>query len=92
MSFTTDTLHSIQRLYKSDIRSMINHMQSNQNLIDKSFVINNSIWDTLIHHITTLSNSEIITEIDNISKLICSDIINLDNSKALYTIFTNKKQ
>ena len=31
-----------------------------------------------------------IDEIDNISKLICSDIINLDNSKALYTIFTNK--
>ena len=77
LSFTTDTLHSIQRLYKSDIRSMINHMQSNQNLIDKSFVINNSIWDTLIHHITTLSNSEIITEIDNISNKYNIEIKNL---------------
>ena len=47
LNFNTDTLHSIQRLYKSDIRSMINHMQSNQNLIDKSFVINNTIWDNL---------------------------------------------
>ena len=77
LSFTTDTLHSIQRLYKSDIISMINHMQSNQNLIDKSFVINNSIWDTLIHHITTLSNSEIITEIDNISNKYNIEIKNL---------------
>ena len=67
LSFTTDTLHSIQRLYKSDIRSMINHMQSNQNLIDKSFVINNSIWDNLMHQIKTLSKSQIITAIDNIS-------------------------
>jgi hypothetical protein len=52
-------------------------MQSNQNLIDKSFVINNSIWDTLIHHITTLSNSEIITEIDNISNKYNIEIKNL---------------
>ena len=31
-----------------------------------------------------------IGQIQNISKLICSDILNLDNSKALYTIFTNE--
>lgn len=31
-----------------------------------------------------------IDQIENISKLICSDIINLDDSKALYTIFTNE--
>ena len=29
-------------------------------------------------------------QIENISKLICSDIINLEDSKALYTIFTNE--
>ena len=31
-----------------------------------------------------------IDQIQNVSKLICSDILNLDNSKALYTIFTNE--
>ena len=31
-----------------------------------------------------------IDQIQNVSKLICSDILNLDNSKALYSIFTNK--
>ena len=77
LNFNTDTLHSIQRLYKSDIRSMINHMQSNQNLIDKSFVINNTIWDNLIHQIITLSKHEIIKEIDNISNKYNIEIKNL---------------
>lgn len=41
------TLKSIQKLYKSDIRSMINYMQSNQNLIGHSDVIDNDVWETL---------------------------------------------
>ena len=39
LSFSDDTLVSIQRLYKSDIRSMINYMQSNQNMIHNQRVI-----------------------------------------------------
>ena len=30
-----------------------------------------------------------IDQIENISKLICSNIVNLENTKALYTIFTD---
>ena len=41
------TLLSIQRLYKSDIRSMINYMQSNQNLIHDHKVIDISVWKNL---------------------------------------------
>lgn len=38
---------SIQKLYKSDIRSMINYMQSTQNLIGDINVIDNHVWEQL---------------------------------------------
>lgn len=43
------SLQSIQKLYKSDIRSMINFMQSNQNITedDMLYIIDDSVWDTL---------------------------------------------
>jgi DNA polymerase III delta prime subunit len=40
-------LLSIQKLYKSDIRSMINYIQSNQNMMHEHKVIDNSVWHEL---------------------------------------------
>ena len=41
-------LQSIQTLYKSDIRSMLNFMQSNQNLHDYELkIIENKVWEDL---------------------------------------------
>jgi len=38
----------IQKLYNSDMRSMINFMQSNQNITDNSFnIIDNNLWNDL---------------------------------------------
>jgi DNA polymerase III delta prime subunit len=43
-----DTILSIQKLYKSDIRSMINYIQSNQYIINENKkVINNDIWEDI---------------------------------------------
>jgi len=40
----------IQTLYKSDIRSMINFIQLNQNLLlEKDNIISSEVWDTFIH-------------------------------------------
>lgn len=47
LSITETTMYSIQKLYKSDIRSMINYIQSNQNIIEEHKVIDNSTWDNL---------------------------------------------
>lgn len=47
IKLTETTLKSIQKLYKSDIRSMINYMQSNQNLIGHSEIIDNNVWENL---------------------------------------------
>jgi replication factor C subunit 3/5 len=42
------SLYLIQKLYKSDIRSMINFIQSNQNLNDEEInIIDDSIWSEL---------------------------------------------
>jgi len=41
-----------QKLFKSDIRSMINFMQSNQNIVNTNYhIIDNSVWDVLYEKI-----------------------------------------
>ena len=55
LNLSEKSLECIQKLYKSDIRSIINFMQSNQDIvkqnIDNDFkfnIIDNNIWETLI--------------------------------------------
>jgi len=47
LNIPVEKLKSIQRLFKSDIRSMINYIQSNQNVIHSHNVIDNKVWDDL---------------------------------------------
>jgi len=47
LNASVETLNSIQRLFKSDIRSMINYMQSNQDRLDKCKVVDDQIWEQL---------------------------------------------
>jgi DNA polymerase III delta prime subunit len=52
LNLNQKSLYLIQKLYKSDIRSMINFMQSNQNLKDEDIcIIDDSIWDNLFNKI-----------------------------------------
>jgi DNA polymerase III delta prime subunit len=55
-----NSLKLIQKLYKSDIRSMINFMQSNQNMKDCDInIIDETVWQTLydkIKHKETTNN------------------------------------
>ena len=53
------SLSNIQKLYRSDIRSMINFIQSNQDIVknhsendDNLYIIDNDIWETLICKLT----------------------------------------
>jgi len=46
---TTEKLKSIQQLFKSDIRSMINYIQANQLDIENKPVINDDVWNNLTH-------------------------------------------
>ena len=51
LNLSNDILNEIQHLYKSDIRSMINFMQSNQDNINNVIVINNDTWIDLYNKI-----------------------------------------
>jgi replication factor C subunit 3/5 len=42
-----EKMKSIQRLFKSDIRSMINYIQSNQYTVNNKEVVDDNIWDEL---------------------------------------------
>jgi replication factor C subunit 3/5 len=54
LGLTEKALSSIQKIYKSDIRSMINFMQSNQDIINIQInngqfnIIDNCVWDNLL--------------------------------------------
>ena len=48
LNLTDKSIHLIQKLYKSDIRSMINFMQSNQNATISDFnIIDADVWQNL---------------------------------------------
>ena len=76
LNLSDDTLSSIQKLYKSDIRSMIIFMQSNQDIIKiddnkiKLNIIDNIIWETLIKKLVKKENINHLNEyIYHISKV-----------------------
>ena len=53
LGLTDTTLVSIQRQFSSDIRSMINYMQTNQDIIQNTNIITNTIWDDLTNMFIT---------------------------------------
>ena len=63
------SIHLLQKLYKSDIRSMINFMQSNQHITNNHFnIVHEDVWEELFLKITqkeTISN--ISTFINHVS-------------------------
>jgi replication factor C subunit 3/5 len=74
---TDETLSSIQKIYKSDIRSMINYIQTNQTITHS--VINNSVWDELINSLIQTNdykiNVKIVNSISNKYNIILKNII-----------------
>ena len=71
LNLNSTHLHSIQNNYKSDIRSMINYMQSNQLIIT---VINNDIYDKITLLLNGKSFNDFSNYIYEISKLYNIDI------------------
>jgi replication factor C subunit 3/5 len=80
-------LLSIQKLYKSDIRSMINYMQSTQNLIGDINVIDNEIWEQLTSTFINKDKKEsIIYDLHKISETYNIEIKNLIKDYINYII------
>ena len=70
LNISKQKLQSIQKLYKFDMRSMINFIQSNQNMDDNIInVIENDTWETLYNLIKGTNNLTILsTYVTNMSK------------------------
>lgn len=69
LNMSDKSLTCIQQIYKSDIRSMINFMQYNQDILNSEFkIIDNCVWDEItykIQHKTELNS--LISYIQTIS-------------------------
>ena len=75
---------TIQAIYNSDIRSIINFIQLNQNVTDWNNVLNNTVWEkmrTLLMD-PAISNETVMQEIHNISVK-----FNMDKKNILQTYF-----
>jgi len=70
LDLSIESIELIQKLFNSDIRSMINFMQSNQNLKNKIYIISDNIWENLfilIQSKETLDNIKTFTDIISIN-------------------------
>jgi len=59
LSINKNQLYSIQKLFKSDIRSMINYLQSNHEVFNKTYmgsIITDSLWEGIIEKIKENGN------------------------------------
>ena len=80
LNLSNKTLSCIQKLYKSDIRSMINFIQSNQNFDSGCIkIIDDDIWEQLLNKI---SNKENINNISNYIHSISLDF-NIDKKNII---------
>ena len=70
LNLSEKSLHLIQKLYKSDIRSMINFMQSNQNIKETDInIVDDHVWNNLFNSIKEKTDLTIVAKnIDDISK------------------------
>jgi replication factor C subunit 3/5 len=68
LQYNSDTIHLIQKIFNSDIRSMINYMQSNEQIIHDKKIIQQKLWDEISINMRDHSlkyNIEFITKISN---------------------------
>ncbi len=82
-------IHYIKDLYDSDIRSMINYMQTNQNNIKNYKIINKNVWENIYKTIINPNNSinKLYKYIIELSKEYNTEPISLMISLLMYIIY-----
>jgi len=91
ISIPKDKLKTIQNVYKSDIRSMINYIQSNQYNTDFNEIIENQVWDDLTRVLEKeTSVNRIIKYIINLSMKYSLQEKNIINKYLNYIVQYNK--
>ena len=68
LNLSEHSINLIQKLHKSDIRSMVNFMQSNQNIGDTAFnVIDTDVWQELFTKMKSFSVNQALNEVNTLS-------------------------
>jgi DNA polymerase III delta prime subunit len=98
LNISLKSLSCIQKLYKSDIRSMINFLQSNQDIVKLQnsehilYIIDSDVWDILIKMLIDKENLEFVKNyIHNISIEYNIDKKNIINDFLNYIIRNHSK-
>ena len=98
LNISLKSLSCIQKLYKSDIRSMINFMQSNQDIVKLQnnepilYIIDSDVWENIIEMILKRENIEVVKNyIHKISTEYNIDKKNIINDFLNYIIRNNSK-
>jgi DNA polymerase III delta prime subunit len=77
LNLSDDNLISIQRQFHSDIRSMINYIQTNQDDLQDLHVITNRVWDKMVYLFSETTSTDdvyrITTYFREISSKYCID-------------------
>jgi replication factor C subunit 3/5 len=66
LQYSDETIYLIQKLFNSDIRSMINYMQSNEQIIYNKKIIQTKLWEKITYDI---KNKTLDENLQFISKL-----------------------
>jgi len=90
LQYSSETIYLIQKLFNSDIRSMINYMQSNEQIIYNKKIIQDKLWDKLSIDIKTNSLNENLKFISLMSNEYNIDKKNIIKNYLNY-IIRNKK-
>lgn len=98
LNISLKSLSCIQKLYKSDIRSMINFMQSNQDIVKLQnnepilYIIDSDVWENIIEMILKGENIEVVKDyIHKISTEYNIDKKNIINDFLNYIIRNQSK-
>ena len=87
LNFSKEQIETIQKLYSSDIRSMINYIQSNQNTLKEKNIINDHIWQVLLNKFNDQILIDLfINEVNLIKSKYCLDNKNIIKNLLLYII------
>lgn len=83
LNYRIEVLDSLYNYYNSDIRSMINHLQSKKN--DK--IINNEIYETITHTCKNGTSKDAVNYLNKISREFNIDKKNIIKNYCSYKIF-----
>ena len=87
LSFSLDEIDNIINFFNNDIRSMINYMQSNQNVDIK--ILNSDTYKKLLDHIIKKNYNCYYNYLNNLNKIYKMDIKNIIKNFLNYIIINN---